>query len=460
MTNRFLGMANEAALAIYKINKNARVGFYAYSDYTLPPTIPSLEKLSPNLQIWIAPIRFGRYHPLGHPNSPSRQRLKTIIDGWGKHTSKLGYRTYNYNLAEILTPYSKLTTWAHDIPYLYKKGCVGFNFESIDDWELYAPHLYLSMRLAYNPEQDPWAIMADYWVKSYGVAAKPMQDYWLEVDRGFTNLKTESGSWHALHHVYTPQRIALLDQYLSQAEKLAASKAGYEQRVSLARRGWQRALYWRRWYDAMNRGDLAKVESIYHEWRNFVEPSIDRKDRNVNPYTMKYLKRFIYKITQRMVAAVYPEGKQANTLLLVLPDLWRYQRGDDIPEDTSPWRINYDDQQWKQVNTWSDTLNAQGFEEYFGDMWYRQTLRVPDVKGNLMLHFTKADRKVTVFINGKQVNEKPMEAFSGASLDVTGYLRPGKSNQVTIKVRHVPLPELFLGGIVGPIYLIERNPFR
>ena len=85
---------------------------------------------------------------------------------------------------------------------------------------------------------------------------------------------------------------------------------------------------------------------------------------------------------------------------------------------------------------------------------------MPDVKGNLMLHFTKADRKVTVFINGKQVNEKPMEAFSGASLDVTGYLRPGKSNQVTIKVRHVPLPELFLGGIVGPIYLIERNPFR
>ena len=74
----------------------------------------------------------------------------------------IGWRTYNYNLAEVMTPYSRISILAYDLPYLYKLGCVGISLESFNSWELYAPHLYLSIRLSYDPGLDPWKIMADY----------------------------------------------------------------------------------------------------------------------------------------------------------------------------------------------------------------------------------------------------------------------------------------------------------
>jgi hypothetical protein len=73
MTDRFMGIVNEAATEIYKQGQDSIVGFYAYSDYTMPPTKPELDKLSPNICVWIAPIRYSRYHTLGHPNSRKRR---------------------------------------------------------------------------------------------------------------------------------------------------------------------------------------------------------------------------------------------------------------------------------------------------------------------------------------------------------------------------------------------------
>lgn len=53
-------------------------------------------------------------------------------------------------------------------------------------------------------------------------------------------------------------------------------------------------------------------------------------------------------------------------------------------------------------------------------------------------------------------SRKEQEAFYGTEIDVTGHLKPGAENQITVQVRHIPLPELFLGGIVQPVYLIEK----
>src|SRR5690606_26202092 len=104
-------------------------------------------------------------------------------------------------------------------------------------WELYAPHLYLSIRLSYDPTLNPWEIMADYWHKAYGPAAEPMMAYWMTIDEAFAHIKSEAGSYHALHLVYTPERMAELDRLLSQAETLAAKDGQAAHRVNLARRG-------------------------------------------------------------------------------------------------------------------------------------------------------------------------------------------------------------------------------
>lgn len=459
MTNRFLTIANEAAWEIAKVNENALCGFYAYSDYTLPPTDPKLDKLAPNICIWIAPIRYSRYHPLGHPNSPSRQLMKRIVDGWSDRSKALGWRTYNYNLAEVMTPFSKITTWSHDLPYLYKRGCIGVSLESFNVWEIYGPHLYLSIRLSYDPRLDPWEIMADYWNKCYGPAAEAMEAYWMEIDAAFVNLETEAGSYHALHHVYTPERLQKLDGYLRTAEKASRGIDGVEFRVDMARRGYRRGAWWRQWYEQVNKGDVKGASETYKEWIAAVNETL--KARNTNLYATTYLKRFIGKNIWTAWAAVYPKNAPPNKVAAVLPDEWRFITGDDFTASGAkgnPYDAKQDDSAWQLAKTFSDTLNAQGFPEYFGDMWYRTTFNAPKTSGKLSFHFWKADRKVTLYINGKQVNEKEQEGFRGATIDLGEHLQPGKANQITVKVRHIPLPELFLGGIVGPIYLIQHAP--
>ncbi len=465
MTDRFLTLVNEAAVRLHALDPKPIHGFYAYSDYTLPPTRPELERLSPNLSVWIAPIRYSRYHPLGHPNSPTQQLLKDIVDGWSKHASMLGWRSYNYNLAEVMAPYSRISSWAHDLPYLHARGCIGNSLESFDTWELYAPHLYLSLRLSYDPTLDPWWIMADYWDKAYGPAAESMERYWMEIDAAFLGLETETGSYHALHHVYTPERLALLDGLLEKAEQQVAPPRGNRSggrdnqryRVDLARRGLTRAIYWRKWFDAVNRGDMAQARDIFDEWFDFVGESL--RLRHTNVYAQTYLRRFIGGNLRRAVAAVFPADAPAHRVVAVLPDVWKTATREEIEAagGGSPWEIGYDDSDWISIKTFTDTRNAQGLPEYFGEMWYRTTFTAPKSRDDLRMHFYKIDRRLVLYVNGRRVNENEQEGFGGqATLDVTGFVKPGQANQVTLMIRHVPLPELFLGGLVHPVYLIEQ----
>jgi len=458
MTNRFMGIVNEAAARVYEMNPNSEFGFYAYSDYTSPPTHPSLDKLSPNVAVWIAPIRYSRYHPLGHPHSPSRTMLKEVVDGWTQRASKVGWREYNTNLAEIMVPFSKITVWSHDLPYLKSRGAYGVSLESLNTWELYAPHMYLSIRIAYDPTANPWAIMADYWHKAYGPAAEPMMDYWMGIDMAFAHMKSEAGSYHALHLVYTPEHIKHLDALLSRAEELAADDADASRRVHLARRGFVRAQYWRAWYDAIREGEVQRAGEIYDQWFEFVAQSLRNGDSNKYEHT--YLRRFIGNKMTRLRSWVFPKDQQPNQVLAVLPDQWRYATGQTLKDRKmagDPFAVDVDDSSWDLIHTWSKNLNEQGYPDYLGAMWYRTTWEAPASLGaRQSLYFVKADRKVTVYINGKQVGPEAEEAFNGTGIDITDALTPGQDNQITIRVDHLPLPELFLGGLVEPIYLVAH----
>ena len=460
MTDRFLSPINEAADILYKLDPKPIHGFYAYSDYTLPPTRPELQKLAPNLSIWIAPIRYSRYHPLGHPNSPSTQLLKEIVDGWARTGVKIGWRGYNPNLAESLTPFSRLSAWAYDMPYLYKKGALGFSLETINAWEINGPHIYLAIRLAYDPRLDPWTIMADYWDKAYGPAAEPMESYWMEVDAAIIGLKTETGSRHALQHVYTPERFKQLDGFMSKAEQ-AVKTGGTENqryRVDVARRGLTRAFYWRQWYDAINGGDIETAKKAYDEWYQFLWQT--RVKGHGNDYEEKYLRRFVGNNTLVLYKALHPTNAPSGRVVAVLPDLWKTATSNEVaalPGKGNPWDVAYDDAGWKTIKTFTDTRNAQGLPDYFGALWYRVNFKAPKSAKDLLLAFCKADRYATLYINGNQVNAKAQDGFYGTVIDVTGYLKPGENNQLTVMVNHPVPAELYLGGLVDPVCLIEKG---
>jgi len=449
MTNRYVDFLDEVAREVAKVHPDWLLSFYCYADYTQPPTLN--RKLSPNLVAWIAPIRYSRYHHIGSPNSASAMQLARVIDGWAGAAQHIAYRTYNYNLAECLVPFSKLSVWKHDIPYLAKKGYIGINLESLANWEIYGPHLYQSIRLAYDPNADSDALMDDYFAKFYGPRAGPfMKQYWLSIDKAFADMKCESGSFFALHLVYTPQFLQKLDSLVRKASDAATGDPAYSARVAMTAQGLKNAAQYIQMRDAMNRGDFAAAKEIYDELyaRNEVEESKGYGQH----YTLSYLERFI----GRHIAAGAVVTTPPNKVLQVLPDRMKlmYDPQDQGLDKGYP-KPDFDDSNWQEVATYSNTLNAQGLPGTKAIMWYRTSVNVLQKRGQLSLFFTEVDgQAVAVYINGKEVASLGKQARrTPFEVDVTSAVKPG-NNVVAIKVDHRQITELSLGGIVRPVLLI------
>jgi len=455
VTNRYVDFFDEVAADIAKAHPDRLLSFYCYADYTQPPTLA--RKLSPNLVAWIAPLRYSRYHRIGSPNSPSCMQLVNVIDGWADVANHIAYRTYNFNCAECLVPFSKLSIWKHDIPYLKKKGCIGINLESLANWEIYGPHLYQSIRIAYNPDTDSDVLMDDYFTKFYGAEAGPlMKEYWLTIDKAFAELKCESGGFFALHLVYTRQFLQELEALIKKASSVTALNKTYSARVAMTGEGLKNAAQYIDVREAMNNGDFSAARRIYDELcaRNEAE----QKKGYGNHYTLNYLRRFIGPLVAAGTQATAPPNK----VLLVLPDIMKleYDR-EDNGLAKGFHKAEFDDSKWKDAATYSSTLNAQGLPDVKSIMWYRTSIDVPRRHGPLTLFFTEVDgQSVAVYLNGKEAASLGSEARRKPfEVDITGVAEPGQ-NTLSLRIDHSRITELFLGGIVRPVLLIEKPARR
>jgi len=455
VTNRYADFLDAVAKQVAELHPDWLLSFYCYADYTQPPTFN--RRLSPNLVAWIAPIRYSRYHRIGSPVSPSRIQLAEVIDGWSAAVQHIAYRTYNYNLAECLVPFSKLSVWEHDIPYLKSKGYIGINLESLANWEIYGPHIYQSIRLAYDPAADGSAIMDDYFSKFYGSAAGPfMKQYWTGIDGAFANMKCESGSFYALHLVYTPQLLLKLADMVEKASRAAQDDGLYAARVAMTTEGFRNAVQYVQMRDAMNKGDFAAAKEVYDDL--YARNETELQKGYSNQYTLSYLKRFVGTHILAGATATALPGK----LVQVLPDRMKLAYDpEDEGFDEGYHTADFDDSTWREVLTYSQTLNAQGLPDTKAIMWYRTAIDIPPQDGRLSLFFTEVDgQAVTVYVNGSEVGalgararRKPFE------VDITDAARPGR-NVVAVKIDHRKITELYLGGIVRPILLIGKPKGR
>ncbi len=445
VTNRYLDFYDAVARRVAKASPDSVLCFYAYADYTQAPTLG--RKVSGNLCAWIAPIRYSRYHRIGSPCSPSRRQLAGLIDGWAAAVDKLGYRTYNYNLAECLVPFSKLSVWSHDIPYLQRKGCIGVNLETLANWEIYGPHAWLSIRLAYDPGADVRVLMDDYYAKFYGPAGGAMKRYWEAIDAAFAEMKCESGSFFALHRVYTPAFLKKLAALMDEAAGAVKGDETFAARVAMTREGFRNAEQYARLRDAMNAGDFAAAAGVYRKLLARCEAEV--KKGLANHYTVNYLKRFVGVHVLAGEAACTPPNK----LLKRLPDEWRFAWDPaDAGLAKGYAKVDFDDSTWRTVRTFGDTLDAQGLPDRRTILWYRCRLDVPKTTGRLRLFFAEVDGDATVFLDGREVGRSPRKRRP-FEVDITAAASPG-ANVVAVRVDHSRITELFLGGIIRPVLLI------
>jgi len=448
VTNRYLDFYQDVAKRVAREHPEAILNFYCYADYTQAPSRPV--RLEPGLCAWIAPIRYCRFHAIGQEQCPSRRQLAELVDAWSQAARKIGYRTYNYNLAECVVPFSLASVWKHDIPYLKQKGCVGVNLETLANWQIYAPHVYLSIRLAYDPSADADAVLDDFFLKFYGPkAGPPMREYWLGIDRAFAELPCHSGSFFAVHLVYTPEFLKQCGELLDRAASSVRGDETYSARVEMAAEGLRNAAEYTAVRDAMNRGDFPAAHRIY-------EALLARSERHAqsrlgNHYTVAYLKRFVGKYTGEGAAAT----AAPNRCAAVLPDRWRLaydERDEGLAQGFC--KPDFDDASWREVATFSNTLDAQGLADRQTILWYRAAFDVPK-PGKLALFFTDVDGDATVYVNGKEVgaSAKKRQPFE---VDITNAVGQGR-NVVAVRVDHSQITELFLGGILRPVLLVEKK---
>ncbi len=459
MSNRFLHFANDVAARVGAAFPRSILNFYSYSDYSLPPT--RLGQLEPNICVWIAPIRFSRFHRIGSPNSPSRQQLERNINGWARVASRLGYRTYNFNLAESMTPYSKVSTWTHDIPYLKTRNFIGMSIESFPTWDLSIPTIYLSIRLAYDPLGDAAELLQDFYRNFYGVAAEPMRDYWQLVDNAWQGLKTESGSIYSLHLVFTPEHLDRLDRHLSRAERLVAGQSSLEDRVRMARIGYQHAADFVALREALQGGQIDAAFETYRQWSDRVRSSIEAGTGHT--YNERYLRRFVGRTVTSLHDALHPADEDERRLVTVVPDSMDLAYQADLQRaqvSDEPLKTRVNPSRWQPVRTFGATLEQQGKRDRFEVMWYRTTVTLSARRDrDYWIASAPIDGDASLWVNGTPLtgDESPQvfPALRPFLADISGLIRSG-TNRLAFRVDHRVLRELSLGGIVGPIYILER----
>lgn len=449
MSDRFFDFANDIARRIGRSHPETRLGIYAYSDYSQPPV--RIDRLEPNLCVWIAPFRYSRYHRIGDPRSPSRSRLADEIERWHEIASCLGYRTYNYNLAEAMTPFAKLSTWAHDIPYLADRGLVGISIEAFPSWDLSAPSLYLALRLAYSPDTDPQAILDDFYRGFYGPAAGPMRRYWQVLDEGWSTLESESGSIYSLHLVFTQERLDRLERALAGAERASRYDARRAHRVALARSGFRNALDFVSIRKALHEGDVRSAVAAYEIWLERAQRAADSGAGHT--YTVRYMERFIGRYLDALQSALDATGTGAQ--VTVMPDDMEMAYETDLARNRRTWRL---------VQTRSATLEQQGLPERFEVMYYRTTFDLP-AQSAARLVTTAIDGIASFSINTTPVLDStdPAPGIAGKfaaltphEIDISDLVRPGR-NELTIRVDHSTYRRMKLGGIVGPVFVIHTT---
>lgn len=140
---------------------------------------------------------------------------------------------------------------------------------------------------------------------------------------------------------------------------------------------------------------------------------------------------------------------------------WRFKTDPDGVGEARAWyAVDFDDSGWRtdvEVETsWQEFMEG-GL--YVGPAWYRRAVDAPQVRPGqrVWLHFEGADEEGWVWLNGEYVGAHA-EGRDGWNwpfeFDVTDIIKPGESNQLTVRVRNTGGG----GGLWAPVRIRVTDP--
>ena len=462
LSDRYMYFYNQLAERVSKHFPDRYLAFYVYSDYSRVPR--KYDELHPMLLPTFAPIRYPRLQSMFNPLSDQNIRLRNEINAYTQTASHIGYYGYNYNLAEMVVPFSKISIWSQDLPWLInEKKLIHLTMETFANWNTSAPHNYLSARYPYSGE-DPADIMDDYFEKLGGAAAQPLQTYWREVDEAFAGADIHSGSFYGVEQVMTPQVLAGLQAHLDAAAERAETERE-QQVVKLFQSGLSQGRLAVETINHLNRTEFLQAKAKRDQLTALL---IESEEQNVlSEYPRRFVRSFLGQVVDAGAAILESGGE----IVTVLPEAWQVRMDHyDVGIEEEWFDPARSDSKWSSVRTWgAPSLYSQGFGDFKGYQWFRVNVDVPaEAVQDLVIWFGSNDGATRLWVNGEPVwfvfeqgkKDQRVQAESfemphkwrAFSAPVGRLLKPGATNSIVVRIDH-NLNDLNLGGILRPVLL-------
>ncbi len=474
ITDRYMHFCNPIAEKVCRKHPEVLLGFLAYVQYTRPPV---REKVHPNLVPEIAPITYCRAHSMMDPACPSRQAIRPIVEGWSKVTRNIAYYNFMFHLAEVSVPYPMMSQMSDELPFLYSHGVNFWQPETMPNFESVLPGLWLSIRMSWNTKAKPSEILDEFFTRYYGAASIPMREYWQVFDDAWVKVPEHAGCGAGYPRRFTPEVLQKARQAMDAAFK--SCKTPMEKRRV-----------------KMSDDSLRQFELFMKMRRDLFDGRLENLEKDGASWAARQAELGEQYLPQFAFGSVVwtpktPAGKSitisglyfnyfykdtcddgariAKVCNLIAPSIrkWRYAVDRERQGEKLGWsKPEFDHSSWKETDPCIDTWYALGLEAYYGPVWYRQTIKLPDVpaKKHVYLWVSSTDGNCKVFVNGQHiphVDEKGVKSdeFSGyckpASFDVTSAIKPGAENQITLIGTRLIMNELGTGGLMGPVLFCQ-----
>ena len=453
----------------------AKIGFLAYANMTIPPVREMSAERS--LYCELAPIDIDPIHGMDDPDSPPRQEYRDMMYKWAE-IMQGRLAIYDYDQGMLVwrdLPNPSHESFRQDVKHYQKAGILGINTESRNAIATTFLNLHIRGRLMWNPDEDVDALLDEFYPKFYGPAAEPMRAYWSAIYDAWEKTICTEHEYFVAPSIYTPEVMAVLKANLEKAEGLINSikvqgrpltpneellvkrmtftrysydvLAGYMSMVRAANTecDYAKAVPFGEKALAV-RENLTDLSGIFTTYRNYkVEhngyawwPGEVRQYRELIPFTDGTKGKLIAKLPLEWAFHRDREGKGLDKGYAAGPISLSYWEAikDKLTLDS---RKDYPDE-WEMVRT-DLYAQAQGIrhpdrQSYIGHLWYRTDveLTAEQAGGAPHIRFPGLFNECWLYIDGEEAAYRKQGKLWWLNdyryewdVDLTGKLKPGKN---------------------------------
>lgn len=475
ITEEWFTFMNRVCEQVAKVYPDVIITTNGYANRCLPP---EGVRLPANMGVMYAPIWADTTKPFFDPKSWHGQIQAMQVQRWCQLCRRVFL--YNYNdimLVSLLTPVPQMHRIAANYAWYYKCGVIGFfNETSMAAMQDGMVTRYTRARMMWNARLDVDALLADYFSRWYGPAAKPAAAFWKGLEDSLLNSPLLGHEDRILPYVYSDKLLAALEKDVKAAEALASAEP-YKTRVRIDRLTLEHLKAYMALHAAEFDGHYgeaaAEAEKMIalrkqlHAISHFlvwppVRTGIERYYAHEHYYGALDRRDHFTRLHDMI------SGKTGD-LVAMAPKTARFTLDEaSIGKDLHWYRPSLDRSKWCDIDT-TKPYYMQGYLSpngipYEGKMWYVFELAVPAAFAGrpIRVYSPVVTSQAWVWVNGRYAgSRKYLEAYirpAPIDMDVTGLIEPGKKNMIAVWVSTGTNRTQAADGFQGRLFLYSPKP--